>query len=41
MFETITVSLIHNIYIIHVAFDIKKQNKTSILIEIYYGSCSK
>ena len=34
MFETITVGLIHKIYIIYVAFDIKK-TQTSIMIEIY------
>ena len=39
MFETITVGLIHKIYIIYVAFDIKTP-KTS-MIEIYEGSCSK
>ena len=32
MIETITVGLIHKIYIIYVAFDIKK---TSIMIEMY------
>ena len=34
MFETITVGLIHKIYILYVAFDIK-ETKTSIMIEIY------
>ena len=35
MFETITVGLIHKIYIIYIAFNIKKKPKTSIMIEIY------
>ena len=36
MFEIITVGLIHKIYTVYVAFDIKKNTpKTSIMIEIY------
>ena len=35
MFDTITVGLIHKIYIIYVAFNKNKTKKTSIMIEIY------